>query len=58
MQTSRYNLSLVSRTSSFWINLAQEKYWSDLGALEQKSEQSPLFYKKKFRDLVGATFLR
>lgn len=53
MQTSKYNLSLVSRTSSFWINLAQEKYWSDLGALEETSEKSPLFYKKKFQALVG-----
>lgn len=57
MQTSKYNLSLVSRTSSFWINLAQEKYWSDLGSLEDRSERSPLFYKRKFKDLVCSVLL-
>eukprot|EP01127_Copromyxa_protea_P022867 TRINITY_DN8421_c0_g1_i1.p1 TRINITY_DN8421_c0_g1~~TRINITY_DN8421_c0_g1_i1.p1 ORF type:complete len:450 (-),score=42.56 TRINITY_DN8421_c0_g1_i1:68-1282(-) len=51
MRTSKYNLSLVSRTGEFWINLAQEKYWSDLGSLDEEEVQEPDFYKKKFQEL-------
>jgi len=50
-QTSKYNMSLVTGASSFWINLAQEKYWDDLGALEEPGEKSPLFFRDKFRTL-------
>eukprot|EP01126_Amoeba_proteus_P065191 TRINITY_DN9226_c1_g1_i1.p1 TRINITY_DN9226_c1_g1~~TRINITY_DN9226_c1_g1_i1.p1 ORF type:complete len:238 (+),score=26.21 TRINITY_DN9226_c1_g1_i1:62-775(+) len=51
MCTSKYNLALVDRRSSFWINFAQEKYWDDLGSLSEPSEKSPLFYKTRFMEL-------